>query len=254
MTVAIEVTGVSKTYVNTPAPPVTALNRFSVTLEDGKILAMFGPNGCGKSTLLKICANIMAPDAGSVRIHSVEPGQARVGYIPQSYSESLFPWLTMLDNIAFPLRAIGMSRRRARVLTQKRLSELRIEVPFWHHPYQCSAGQRQMAALARALVSLPAVLLADEPFSALDYAARLRMQARFLEVISSICVATVFVTHDVQDAVFLADSVMIMSGPPLSHIHTLRVDLPRPREPAIRADPRFLQLAASAVEYSLNAQ
>ncbi|HEY0097883.1 MAG TPA: ATP-binding cassette domain-containing protein, partial [Pyrinomonadaceae bacterium] len=198
---AITVQNVQKSYLEGDKR-ILVLNDLTLSVGEHEILSLFGPNGCGKTTLINICAGLMQADAGVVQIFGADPRDVRIGYIPQAFGESLFPWLTNLDNICFPLSLDGLTKKRSREEAVRFLQQIDISLPLENYPYESSGGQKQLAALGRALVSSPSVLLADEPFSALDYTTRLEIQDKFLKVVSeSLQLATIVISHQIEDAI-----------------------------------------------------
>jgi len=216
----------------------------AVTLEvgAGEFIAIVGASGCGKTTLLRIVDGLVPPTAGEVRVDGqvvTRPGPDR-GFVFQQ--DALFPWRTVLDNVIFGLevqgRGKGESRARAGELV--RLVGL---TGFEHHfPHELSGGMRQRANLARALTIDPDILLMDEPFAALDAQTREIMQAELLRIWRSNRKTVLFVTHQIDEAVYLADRVVVMTSRPGQIKATLPVDVPRPRELSVKRTPRFTEL------------
>jgi NitT/TauT family transport system ATP-binding protein len=254
LTTAVSANELSKGFEQATGGILQILDRFSLTLMSGEIICLFGANGCGKTTLFRVLGGIDNPDSGSVTVCAVKPSQAHVGYIPQSYGESLFPWMTLVDNVAFPLRVRGIGKSQARTQAADKLHEFTSDLVATKYSYQYSGGQKQVAAVARALVSPPMLLLADEPFSALDHCARLSAQDVFLDVVSRLTLTVLTVTHDVKDAIYIADRVLIVSGPPLRVVDDIVVNLPRPRPRDVRSTTYFLSLVTRAIQSFVAAQ
>ncbi|WP_437898979.1 ABC transporter ATP-binding protein [Sorangium sp. So ce124] len=219
---------------------VTALQRVSLTIEPGQFVAVLGPSGCGKSTLLNVIAGFERPRAGSVRVDGelvTEPSPRRPVVFQQ---HSLFPWMTALDNVAFGLKMAGdaAARERARhYLALVGLSDF-----AEHYPEQLSGGMQQRVGIARALAVEPAVLLMDEPFGALDAQTRALMQEQLLGLWERWRHTVVFVTHDIDEAIFLADRVVVLGVKPNGLRRIVDVDVPRPRSPRARLDPTYQAL------------
>lgn len=223
-----------------------ALDGISLDVAPGEFLAIVGPSGCGKSTLLRIAAGLMPPSSGRVE----EGGRPVVGppdrfvYLFQQYSKSLFAWRTVLDNVMFPLESAPRSQRaELREQCRIHLRQVGLEGFENRYPWQLSGGMQQRVAIARALAAKPDVLLLDEPFSAVDALTRMELQSLVLDLWQHSGFTAILVTHDVDEAVFLADRVAVMSARP-SHISEIvAVDLPRPRDQlTTREDGRFLEL------------
>jgi len=241
------VQGVSKDYEEGRAS-VRALEDISLTVRDREFVALLGPSGCGKSTLLRIIGGLVKPSSGQVISGDREvtgPGPDR-GMVFQSYT--LFPWLTVQGNIEFGLRERGVPvSERARVAGHYiELVGLRgFEQAF---PKTLSGGMKQRVAIARALANDPEVLLLDEPFGALDTQTRSLMQELLLDIWQQFRKTIVFVTHDVEEAIFMADRVVVMSARPGRIKKIIEVNLPRPRDYRVKTEPVFLNYKRQAVE------
>lgn len=210
---------------------VVVLDKISLTIAEGEFITFFGPNGSGKTTLLKVLAGIEPYDSGVVSIGSKEPREAKTGLIFQNYSDSLMPWLSCWDNILFPYslkrrkREIGDAQER---LT-KLLSELNIELPVKNYPYQLSGGQQQLTAILRTLIYRPDVILMDEPFSSLDYQTRSFMQGILLDIWHREKLTILFISHDIEEAIFLADRLVLLGSLPATVREVKTIPFERPR-------------------------
>lgn len=245
---AITVQKIRKSYVE-GSKQILVFEDLSFGVAEHEILSLFGPNGSGKTTLVNICAGLMQADAGTVQIFGSSPQEVKIGYIPQAFGESLFPWLSNLDNICFPLRLEGLTNNKARAEAAAFLQQFDIRIPPNNYPYESSGGQKQLTALGRALVSSPSVLLADEPFSALDYTTRLEIQDKFLKVVSErLNLATVFISHQIEDAIYLGDRLIVLSNRPARIIDMLEINLPRPRNQEMKKSAEFAELSARAID------
>jgi NitT/TauT family transport system ATP-binding protein len=225
----LSVRGVSKSYVSTRGERIQALDDIGFDVAPGEFVCLIGPSGCGKSTLLNLVAGLERPDGGEIWINDrpvTRPGPDRAVLFQEP---SLFPWMTVLGNVEFALQLVGVPKeeRAERAMTWLRKVHL---TRFAHaQPHELSGGMRQRAALARALAARPEVLLGDEPFGALDAQSREILQQELQQVWSEAGNTFVFVTHNVREAVFLADRVIVMSARPGTLLAEYRITAPRPR-------------------------
>ncbi len=235
---AIEVTSLSKVYSSQDGR-TQALADVSFAVADAEFVTIVGHSGCGKSTLLKIIAGLLPPSAGSVRVRGriVTAPLADVGLVFQR--PVLLKWRTILGNVMLPIEMLGLPRKESseRALDLLKLAGLS---EFRHHyPAQLSGGMQQRAAICRALVHDPSLLLMDEPFGALDLMTREEMNFELLRIWSERRKTTLLVTHSISEAVFLADRVIVMTPRPGMVAEIVDVDLPRPRMPETKLEPRF---------------
>ena len=217
--------------------------QLNLSVAPGEVVALTGPSGCGKSTLLNLLAGFLAPDAGSVQIHEHQayPEMSQLGYVFQS--PQLFPWLNTLENVRFGLRMAGVLSAAAQHAQAKRyLSLVGLSDAAHKWPHELSGGMRQRVSLARALAPEPALLLADEPFSALDALGRRRMNEALLQRCGELGQTLIVVTHDIDEAVFMADRIVTLGLAPQGIAGELAIDLPRPRRwHPTTALPQFAQ-------------
>ncbi len=226
---------------------VQALDRVSLDARPGEFLALIGPSGCGKSTLLFLVAGLERPDGGRILLDGRPvsgPGRDR-GVMFQDYA--LFPWLTVTENIAFGLRTKGLDRQQREPIVARYVELVGLRGHEEKFPHELSGGMRQRTALARVLANDPAVLLMDEPLAALDALTRRLLQLELLRIwgedgAGEARKTVLLVTHDIEEAVFLADRVLVMSRRPGRIKLAVDNPLPRPRAPAMLADPRFTAL------------
>ena len=219
-----------------------ALENTSVDIAAGSFVCLLGPSGCGKSTLLNAVAGYVKPTTGWARVDGEQvlgPGSDR-GMVFQQYS--LFPWKTVRDNVAFGPYATGSGRARARAIADELLEMVGLARFADRYPAELSGGMQQRVGIARALANKPTVLLMDEPFGALDSQTRAVMQENLLRLWAEFGITVIFVTHDVDEAIFLADRVLVMSASPGRIIEDLHVPLPRPRNPEMTTDAEFIAL------------
>ena len=235
----LSVRGVSKSFYKKGAE-TEVLRDIAFDVAPGEFVSVVGASGCGKSTLLRIIDGLIRPSAGEVRIdgHAVEaPGPDR-GFVFQH--DSLFPWRTLVDNAALGVELQGASRRVARDAARKLLELVGLARFEEFFPHELSGGMRQRANLARALAISPTVLLMDEPFASLDAQTREVMQAELLRIWASARSTVVFVTHQIDEAVYLSDRVLVFSSRPGRLKQEIRIELPRPRTLAIKHEPQFV--------------
>jgi NitT/TauT family transport system ATP-binding protein len=219
-----------------------AVEQTSIQIEPGEFVCILGPSGCGKSTLINSVAGYVKPNGGQVRVDGERvsgPGPDR-GMVFQQYS--LFPWKTVRDNIAFGPRLAGKSHATAESIANSFLDMVGLSRFANRYPTELSGGMQQRVGIARALANYPRVLLMDEPFGALDAQTRQMMQESLLNIWSEFGTTVLFITHDIDEAIFLADRVLIMSASPGRIIAGFAVDLPRPRMPEVTAEPAFAEL------------
>ena len=218
---------------------------FSLKVRSGEFVALLGPSGCGKTTLLNLLSGFLAPDAGSIRIDGapVRPEAPGLGYVFQT--ANLFPWLSVLENIRFGLRMRGDSLASQDERSRKYLALVELDHLADEMPHRLSGGQRQRVAIARTLALEPSLLLMDEPFGALDAITRMTMNEELLRLWSTLRQSILFITHDIDEAIFLSDRVVTLGLPPTGVHDEIAIDLPRPRDRVkTRAAPRFAELNA----------
>ena len=235
---AITISGVSKRFRLDGGSEVLALDDVSLDLPAGSFTALIGPSGCGKSTLLRLIADILQPSAGSIAIGDQPPGKARtshqIGFVFQH--ATLLPWRTVIDNVRLPGELSGLKGPRD--------AQALIDLVGLHgfeqaRPAQLSGGMQQRVAIARALALGPKVLLMDEPFGALDEITRQRMNLELLRIWRETGTTAVLVTHTISEAVFMADTVHVLSAHPGRLARTIPIDLPRPRDLSMQLTPAF---------------
>jgi NitT/TauT family transport system ATP-binding protein len=229
--VKLAIEGLSKAFTTGTGEEVAALSGIDLTVEDGEFVCILGPSGCGKTTLLRIIAGLEVPTAGAIRAdgEALAGPSRRIGMIFQEYS--LLPWRTILENVAFGLELQGNARKERLAAAGKYLELVGLSPFGKRYPYELSGGMRQRVAVARALATEPGVLLMDEPFGALDAQTRNLMQIEIQEIWRKTKKTILFVTHSVDEAVFLADRIVVLTQRPgrVREIVPVR-KCPRPRD------------------------
>jgi NitT/TauT family transport system ATP-binding protein len=241
---AIELVDVELRFVAPDGKAVPTLRAFNLSVAQGEFVALVGPTGCGKSTTLNLITGILRPNGGEVRINGqpVAGIDPRVGFVFQA--DALFPWRTVLDNVALGPLYRGAAKKAARDEARQWLASVGLGKFAGHYPHQLSGGMRKRVALAQTFINGPEILLMDEPFSALDVQTRVLMQDQLLRLWSSTQASVVFVTHDLEEAIALADKVYVLTAGPATVKASYTVDLPRPRVTSeIRYDPAFVDLS-----------
>ncbi len=224
-----------------------ALGPFDFHLEPGEIVALVGPSGCGKSTALRLLAGLEPPTRGAV---TRAAGRGETSVVFQS--PTLAPWLSATDNVALPLELAGVDGREARARAVEALGHVGLAGAERARPAQLSGGMAMRASLARALVTRPKVMLLDEPFAALDEITRRALADDVLELWSRQKPAIVFVTHNVEEAVYMASRVVVMTPGPGRSAGEVAIDAPAPRQPGFRTTPQFRE-AAERLSHMLSA-
>jgi len=240
---AVECRGVSVRFM-TERRTVTALEDVSFSVQAGGFISLLGPSGCGKSTLLRVVADLIAPSEGQASVLGSTPSEARkaraLGFVFQD--AALLPWRTALQNVELPLEVGGRRALAAGAATPRELIAL-VGLAGWEnsYPHELSGGMRQRVSIARALLGGPRLLLMDEPFGALDAMTRQALQDEILLLSTERHMTVVFITHDLEEAIYLGDRVVVLGDSPARIIETIDADLPRPRDQlTTREDPRFL--------------
>ena len=219
-----------------------ALNGVSLDIKENEFICVVGPSGCGKSTLLNIIAGLLEPTSGTVTLDGkvIEGTGVERGVVFQQYA--LFPWRTVLKNVMFPLEMKKVPKAEAEAIARKYIKSVGLEGFEKSYPKELSGGMKQRVAIARAYAADPEVLLLDEPFGALDAQTRVQLQSELLETWEKEKKTCFFITHDVDEAVILAQRVIIMSARPGRIKKIVDIDIPYPRTQATKTDPRFLEL------------
>ena len=219
-----------------------AVQDISLTVAPGEFVCLLGPSGCGKSTLLGALAGHLRPSKGAISVDGVvvDGPHAERGLVFQHHT--LFPWRRVIDNVAFGLKMQGVPRKERRRRALELLAMVGLEEFAQHYPAQLSGGMKQRVEIARVLINHPRVMLMDEPFGALDAQTRLMMQQLLLQLWARIRTTIVFITHDIDEALFLADRILVMSPRPGRIIEEITVDFARPRDATLVTSEHFTRL------------
>lgn len=223
-------------------------DNFDLDIPRGELISVFGPNGCGKSTLINMIAGLIPVDTGEILFDGMRLHEIKFGYVFQNYREALFPWMRAFDNIAYPLKIMKVPTVERKARTEKLVSHLGIKLDLNLYPYQMSGGQQQLVSIMRALVVEPEILFLDEPFSALDYEMTLFMREQLQRLFMESGTTMVLVSHDLEEAVYLADRVLLLSRHPARVAEFTRVDVARPRTVTTLSDANFVQTKAHCLE------
>ena len=237
----ISLDNVTKRFATPKGGAYTAIEHVTMQVAPGEFCTVVGPTGCGKSTTLGLISGLTRPSEGLVEVSGqvVNGISDGIGYVFQS--DAIFPWKSVLDNVAAGPRYQGKSGREAKALAREWIGRVGLSGFEDRYPHQLSGGMRKRVALAASLINQPSILLMDEPFSALDVQTRVLMENELLNLWSETSAAVVFVTHDLEEAIALADRVFVLTSGPATVKGSYRIDLPRPRNLAeIRFLPEFV--------------
>jgi len=223
-------------------------DKFDLDIPRGELISVFGPNGCGKSTLINIVAGLIPPDAGQILFDGMLLHEIKFGYVFQNYREALFPWLRAFDNVAYPLKMMKVPPAERKARTERLVARLGIKLDLNLYPYQMSGGQQQLVSIMRALIVEPEILFLDEPFSALDYEMTLFMRDQLQRVFMETKTTTVLVSHDLEEAVYLSDYVLLLSRHPARVVEFVPYDAPRPRTDKTLSEPGFIATKAHCLK------
>ncbi len=240
----IELSGVTKRFATPSGSLFTAVQDVDMTIEPGKFCAVVGPSGCGKSTTLTMVSGLDRPSAGTVSVGGKPVDGITAGTSFMFQSDALLPWKTVLDNVALGPVFRGAPKKEAQAQAREWVRRVHLAGFENHHPHQLSGGMRKRVSLAAALINEPSILLMDEPFGALDVQTKAMMSNELLALWEQTRPSVIFVTHDLEEAIALADQVVVMTVGPGTVKAVYDIDLPRPRGAVqeIRFDPRFLEL------------
>ena len=239
----VTIRGLSKRFSD-----ATIYDNFDFDIPRGKLMSVFGPNGCGKSTLINMIAGLIPADAGVILFDGQPLSQIKFGYVFQNYREAMFPWLRAFDNIAYPLKVMGVPKAERTARVEKIVANLNVKIDLNLYPYQMSGGQQQLVSIMRALIVEPEILFLDEPFSALDYEMTLFMREQLQRVFVETSTTTVLVSHDLEEAVYLSDRILLLSRHPARAVEFVHYDAPRPRTLQTMSEADFISTKAHCLE------
>ncbi|MES2972614.1 MAG: ATP-binding cassette domain-containing protein [Pseudomonadota bacterium] len=239
----ITVRGLSKKFGG-----ATIYDNFDLDIPKGRIVSVFGPNGCGKSTLINMISGILPYDAGQILFEGKEASETRIGYVFQNYREAVFPWMRAIDNIRYPLQYLDIPKGERQARLDRLVESFEVQFDLNRYPYEMSGGQQQLVSIMRALVVDPEVLFLDEPFSALDYEMVMFLRGRLQKVLTERSVTTLLVSHDLDEAVLLADEVLLLTKRPTRVAERLKFDVPRPRTADTTVGEDFIRVKTQALD------
>jgi NitT/TauT family transport system ATP-binding protein len=239
----VTIRGLSKRFSDT-----AIYDNFDFDIPRGKLISVFGPNGCGKSTLINMIAGLFPVDAGEILFDGQPISRIRFGYVFQNYREALFPWLRAFDNIAYPLKLMGVSKSESAARVERLVAHLGVKIDLALYPYQLSGGQQQLVSIMRALIVEPEILFLDEPFSALDYEMTLFMREQLQRIFMETATTTVLVSHDLEEAVYLSDRILLLSRHPACAVEFVSYDAPRPRTLQTMSEADFISTKAHCLD------
>jgi NitT/TauT family transport system ATP-binding protein len=240
----LSVRNVSVSYFR-DAEDIQVIQDFSLDVKSGEIVSICGASGVGKSTLVRTIAGLVKPSAGTIEIESVKVNEPieNLGFVTQDYSRSLFPWLTVGKNVELPFKGKGITKEERESRINKVLEEVALIDVAHRYPWQLSGGMQQRVAIARALVMRPKLLILDEPFASIDVFVRLELEDLVLNLVRNHHTTTLLVTHDIDEAIYMGDRVVVLGGAPASLTLNLDINLDWPRSQLeTRSDKRFLEL------------
>ena len=227
--IGIKLKGVEKTFTSNGIKS-HVLADLDLTIPAGEVVAIRGDNGIGKTTLLNIIAGVDLPSRGQVTFPGLESGRPKVGYSQQDYTSSLLPWLNVIDNVSIPLRLNGVPRSERRRRAEELLDRLGFtRLPRNAYPHELSGGQKQRVAVARSLINSPQIILLDEPFANLDAHTSRDLQETLSRIHQETNITIVYVSHGLDQCVYLADRVILLYGNPARVVQDFKIPLPRPR-------------------------
>jgi NitT/TauT family transport system ATP-binding protein len=223
-------------------------DKFDLRLPQRKIISVFGPNGCGKSTLINLIAGLMPADSGEALFDGKTIRETTIGYVFQNYRDALFPWKRAIDNVRYPLDILGRSKSERDRRVDELIASFDVKFDLRRYPYELSGGQQQLVSIMRALAPNPEVLFLDEPFSALDYEMTLFIRDKLQEIFTATGVTMVLVSHDLEEAVYLSDLIVLLTKRPARVAEIVEFNPPRPRSAATLSTSEFISVKAHCLD------
>lgn len=239
---AITIRGMSKQFAGT-----TLYERFDLDIPAGRFISIFGPNGCGKSTLINMISGLVPIDSGEILFDGRPVRDVTIGYVFQNYRDALFPWMSARQNVEYPLLVRGWSKSAISERVDELVAQFEVGFDLSRRPFVLSGGQQQLVSILRALAPRPEVMFLDEPFSALDYEMTLFIRERLQSVFLQTGVTSLLVSHDLEEAVYLADHVLLLTKRPTQVADIVDVTCPRPRNEETLSDPLFVATKARSL-------
>lgn len=248
--IVLSVRELSKTYGSGP-DAVTAIGDISLDVRRGELVCVVGPSGCGKTTLLRMLSGLLAPTTGRLLMNGAPLSGTpdSLALVFQDYSRSLYPWMTIQKNVELPLRRSSMSRAERASTATEALASVGLGDSTHLYPWQLSGGMQQRAAIARALAYSPEILLMDEPFAAVDAQTRGELEDLVLRLQADFGMTVLFVTHDIDESVYMGDRVVVLGPRPTSVLESIDIALPKPRDQlTTKSLPEFVELRSHVYE------
>ncbi|MBX3585534.1 MAG: ABC transporter ATP-binding protein [Ramlibacter sp.] len=239
----ITIRGLTKYFAGWPL-----YENFDLDIPKHQIVSVFGPNGCGKSTLINMIAGLIPIDKGEILFDGKSLKDTKIGYVFQNYREAMFPWMRTIDNIAYPLKLEGKSKAEVDRRMAELVASFDVKFDLNRYPYELSGGQQQTASIMRALANNPEVLFLDEPFSALDFEMTLFIREKLQEVFMKTGTTMLLVSHDLEEAVYLADQVLLLTKRPTKVAEILPYADARPRTVDTLSEPGFIATKKLSLE------
>jgi NitT/TauT family transport system ATP-binding protein len=239
---AITIRGLKKHFGGSPL-----YDGLDLDIPKGRFISVFGPNGCGKSTLINLISGLIPIDGGEILFDGRRVADVTIGYVFQNYRDALFPWMSSRDNIDYPLKVRGWDAARRRRRVDELIAQFEVAFDLKRRPFELSGGQQQLVSILRALAPEPEVMFLDEPFSALDYEMTLFIREKLQTVFQQTGVTMLLVSHDLEEAVYLADHVLLLTKRPTQVADIIDVTAPRPRNDATLSAPDFVATKARSL-------
>ena len=239
---AITIRGLKKHFGGSPL-----YDGLDLDIPKGRFISVFGPNGCGKSTLINLISGLIPIDGGEILFDGRRVADVTIGYVIQNYRDALFPWMSSRDNIDYPLKVRGWDAARRRRRVDELIAQFEVAFDLKRRPFELSGGQQQLVSILRALAPEPEVMFLDEPFSALDYEMTLFIREKLQTVFQQTGVTMLLVSHDLEEAVYLADHVLLLTKRPTQVADIIDVAAARPRNDATLSAPDFVATKARSL-------